>query len=99
MSCGCNQRDRYASFNGLDCEGQAERLLARVEMLIARPAVSNLFWQKFAAQVALMRSGGGPNRDPLYLLHANVYYLRDLLEAHGGAEDLAALDLLEEECF
>lgn len=99
MSCGCNQRDRYVSFNGLDCEGQAERLLARVEMLIARPAVSNLFWQKFAAQVALMRSGSGPNRDPLYLLHANVYYLRDLLEAHGGAEDLAALDLLEEECF
>lgn len=95
MSCG--QRDRYISFQGLDCDGQAERLLARIEMLIARPAVSNLFWQKFAAQIAAMRSGEGA--DPLYLLHANVYYLRDLLEAHGGSADLLALDLLEEECF
>lgn len=95
----CGQRDRYISFQGLDCDGQAERLLARIEMLIARPAVSNLFWQKFAAQIAAMRSGQGANPDPLYLLHAHVYYLRDLLEAHGGSEDLQALDLLEEECF
>ena len=100
MDCGCrNKTDRYVSFSGIDCDGNAERVLAMVLALIARPEVDNAFWQNFARQVTAMRSGSGPNRDALYLLHANVYYVRDLFDEHGDDEARQALDQLEEECF
>ncbi len=50
--------NRYVSFKGIDCEGNALRL--------AIPGHSNAFWEYFSKE----RQGNGP--DDLFLIHSHV---------------------------
>ncbi|WP_205695386.1 N(2)-fixation sustaining protein CowN [Corallincola luteus] len=111
MACACKQHkaaesdkseqavDRYVSFAGIDCEGNAQKLMDHLLALTEQPGVGNAFWDKFRQQYVDYLAGKGLKHDPLYLLHANVFYIRDLFEEQGDEQGLQALDELEELCF
>lgn len=60
---------------------------------------ANAFWVQFKEKALQMRAGVGPIADAQYLLHSNVYYIRDFLEEHDDTKGLALLDELERDCF
>jgi len=88
-------RDRYCSFVGLDCNGQAQRLVALLRPYIDDPARTNGFWQLFARKLT---AESGPKHDALFLIHAHINILRDQLELHQDHAALALLDQIELEC-
>lgn len=100
--CGCGtrrdegtERDRYSSFIGLDCDGQARRLIAMLQPYLSDPALGNAFWTHFARKLA---AESGPRHDALFLIHAHLNTLRDQLEFHQDHAALALLDQIELEC-
>ncbi|MGY0617696.1 N(2)-fixation sustaining protein CowN [Vibrio sp. FJH11] len=60
---------------------------------------ANAFWEQFKQKAEQMRASQGHIRDAQYLLHSNVYYIRDFLEAHNDQQGLDLLDKLESDCF
>lgn len=88
--------DRYRSFSGLDCAGDALAVLQRVRRLIDRPQPPGPFWQHFAARLARMGEPG--QGDALYLVCSHVYYIEELFEAESDADGLALLARIEAEC-
>lgn len=98
--CGCrpttaDERDRYVSFVGLDCNGQARRLIALLRPYLDDPEKTNPFWQFFARKLA---PESGPRHDELFLIHAHLNTLRDQLEMLGDDTALALLERIEVEC-
>jgi N(2)-fixation sustaining protein CowN len=90
-----DERDRYVSFVGLDCNGQARRLIAMLQPYMDDPAKSNAFWQLFARKLAPV---SGPRHDELFLVHAHINILRDQLELNADEPALRLLDQIEQEC-
>ncbi len=87
--------DRYVSFEGIDCDGDARRLMACIERLLQQPGRNNAFWDYFMNK----RSGGsGPRPDDLFLIHSNINQVRELFETWEDEEAMALLVKLEEEC-
>ncbi len=87
--------DRYISFQGIDCAGNASRIMEFVDRHLAIPGRGNVFWDYFAKQ----RSGGsGTKPDDLLLIHSNINQVRELFETWEDEEAMKLLDLLEEEC-
>lgn len=89
------QHDRYVSFVGLDCDGQARRLVELLRPYMEDPARSNAFWALFARK---LDPQSGPRHDDLFLIHAHLNILRDQLELHADHAALALLDKIEHEC-
>jgi predicted SAM-dependent methyltransferase len=87
--------DRYVSFQGIDCVGNARRIMEFIDRNLAVPGRSNAFWEYFAKK----RFGGsGPQPDNLLLIHSNINQVRELFETWNDEEALALLEQLEEEC-
>lgn len=87
--------DRYISFDGIDCDGNADRVMAHIEQLLKRPGCNNPFWDYFMKK----RTGGsGPKPDSLFLIHSNINQVRELFETCQDDEALRLLFMLEEEC-
>ena len=101
LPCSCgkvsdsNSPDRYVSFVGLDCDGQARRLIALLRPYMDDPEKRNAFWDLFARKLDPV---SGPRHDELFLIHAHLNILRDQLEAAGDTAALALLDKIETEC-
>ena len=100
QTCNCLQssgeeRDRYVSFLGLDCDGQARRLVVMLRPYMDDPAKTNAFWQLFARK---LQPVSGPKHDELFLIHAHLNILREQLEQHDDIEALLLLDKIEHEC-
>jgi hypothetical protein len=90
-----DQTDRYISFQGIDCDGNARRVMTCIERLIQLPNRSNAFWDYFMKK----RIGGsGPKPDDLFLIHSNINQVRELFEACDDQEAMDLLIMLEEEC-
>jgi len=93
--CGCKKPDRYISFDGIDCDGQARMVMQRIDQHLAIPERRNAFWEYFL----LKRSGAkGPSYDDLYMVHSSINQVRELFEMWGDPEDLLLLQKIEEEC-
>ena len=97
--CGCKdaaKTDRYVSFAGIDCDGNARRLMEIIDRhLLADPSKDNVFWAYFRKK----RDGGsGPKPDDLFLIHCHINQLRDCLESWQDEEAAALLHQIEEEC-
>jgi len=93
--CPCTQTtDRYVSFKGIDCAGNARAIMARIEYHMTH-GHGSAFWDYFMNK---RHPASGPKPDDLFLIHANLNQVRELFEE---AEDENALELLfrlEEEC-
>lgn len=94
-NCGCTNIDRYVSFQGIDCDGNARRIMDCIDRHLAIPGRSNLFWEYFTKKRA---GGSGPRPDDLFLLHSNINQVRELFEAWDDEESMRLLVQLEEEC-
>lgn len=95
LDCNCRSTDRYISFDGIDCDGNAKLVMQCIERHMAMPGHSNQFWEYFMKK----RNGGsGPRPDDLFLIHSNINQVRELFETWGDEEAMKLLVQLEEEC-
>ena len=95
--CGCSQKktDRYITFEGIDCDGNARRLMELLDQQLALPGRSNVFWEYFNRK----RAGeAGPKADDLFLIHANINQVREFFETWQDEEGMRLLQQVEEEC-
>lgn len=86
--------DRYRTFKGIDFDGQASRMMERIESHTR--AADNIFWTYFYKR---RNATAGACCDDLLLLASFVNQIRELLEDRGDETGLAWLDQLENECF
>lgn len=90
--------DRYVTYAGIDCEGNARIVVEHVLALIADPAKSNALWDRFMLRLAEAGKVGARKADELCLACSHTYYIEELFEEHGDEEGLEALRRLEDEC-
>ena len=90
--------DRYSSFSGIDCEGNAKIVVERVLALIALPEHANCFWDRFLLRLAEAGKLGARKADELCLACSHTYYIEELFERAGDEVGLTALRRLEDEC-
>jgi hypothetical protein len=94
-NCGCKKTDRYVSFAGIDCMGQARRVMQCIDRHRAIPEHNNAFWDYFAKK----RAGEiGLQADDLLMIHSNLGQIQELFELWDDREALALLGQLEKEC-
>lgn len=86
--------DRYRSFKGIDFNGQASRMMARIASLTQ--GLDDPFWVYFFKRRNATR---GMRCDDQLLLASFVNQIRELLECRADELGLAWLDQLENECF
>ena len=87
--------DRYVSFNGIDCNGNARRVMELIEKHLADSGQSEPFWEYFMGK---RTPRSAPPPDDLFLVHSHINQIRELFEELANQEALALLFLLEEEC-
>ncbi len=90
--------DRYISFTGIDCDGNARIVIDRVLAIIGDPSHSNPLWVRFQARLAEAGKVGARKADELCLACSHTYYIEELFEEHGDEVGLTALRRLEDEC-
>lgn len=99
QDCGCKRKpqatDRYVSFEGIDCDGNARQIMACIDRQLAIPGRNNVFWDYFNKKRA---GGSGPKPDDLFLIHSNINQVRELFETWEDEAAMALLVQLEEEC-
>ncbi|MDP1633153.1 MAG: N(2)-fixation sustaining protein CowN [Gallionellaceae bacterium] len=94
--CGCSKEyDRYVSFSGIDCDGNARRVMEFIERNLAASAQGNPFWEYFMGK---RKPPSGPAPDDLFLVHCNINQIREFFEECADAEAIELLLRLEEEC-
>jgi hypothetical protein len=94
--CGCrNETDRYVSFDGIDCNGNAHRVMALIDHHVASTEKKSPFWDYFMTK---RKPRSGPPPDDLFLVHCHINQIRELFEECSDEEALQLLSLLEEEC-
>lgn len=94
--CACKKKtDRYVSFVGIDCDGNARRIMEMIDHHLAIPGRDNSFWTYFAKKRA---GGSGPRPSDLFLIHSNINQVRELFETWQDEGALQLLEQLEEEC-
>ena len=86
--CCATQPDRYVSFKGIDCDGNARRVMDILLRLRSEDADE----QTLAATT-------GVRCDDLLLLASFVNPVRELFERHHDHEALELLEQLEAQCF
>lgn len=91
--------DRYVTFRDIDFEGNMQCVLDHLARYIDNPETGNAFWDRFRQRLVEADAGERAIADKLLLMHAHVYYMRELFEDHDDDDALAALAKLEEECF
>lgn len=92
-------KDVGANYALMTDKEKTDSMLERVLYLIDTYKQDNKYWLHFKQQAADMRQGKGPISDAQYLLHCNVYYLRELFEDCNDFEGLDILEQLEVDCF
>lgn len=87
--------DRYVSFKGIDCAGNARRVMDHVRRYMADPTQSNVFWEHIKRRMDI---GVGPKQDDMLFVHVYLNQIRELFEEREDSAALALLDQIEEEC-
>ncbi|WP_172327495.1 N(2)-fixation sustaining protein CowN [Mangrovicoccus sp. HB161399] len=85
--------DRYVSFCGIDCDGNARRMMLHLDAAMAQGASQwRTYFERKLAEKARM------GVDDLFFVGSQVNCLRAYLEEVADAPGLALLDDLEETC-
>jgi len=96
---GSGATDRYVTFEGIDFDGNMAAVMTHLRRYIDSPETGNAFWDRFKTRLDDAEASATPTTDKLLLLHSHVYYMAELFEDHDDEPALAALKVLEEECF
>lgn len=94
--CCATQPDRYVSFKGIDCDGNARRVMDILLRLRSEDADEQTLLKLFAERRAATT---GVRCDDLLLLASFVNPVRELFERHHDHEALELLEQLEAQCF
>lgn len=96
------QRDRYVTFNNIDCyENSALVLDAMNELFKEKPESKNELWSSFMEKIPQNYREvfeKENNKDTLYLVCANVFYIYDLFDEYDFEKGLEVLEQVELEC-
>lgn len=90
--------DRYKTFIGIDCDGNAKRVIQLLRRHIDDPQKGNPFWDKFKEGLPGADGERKGRNDELFLVHAYINNIRELFEEYDDHEALILLQQLEEEC-
>lgn len=96
------QKDRYITFENIDCYENAALVLdAMNELFELEPKSKNKLWVKFMDKIPtnyreVWAKGG--QKDTLYLVCANVFYIHDLFDEFDFEKGTEVLDQVELEC-
>jgi hypothetical protein len=94
--CGCSKgNDRYISFSGIDCNGNARLVMTMIENHLAMSEKNDPFWEYFMSK---RKPRSGPPPDDLFLVHCHLNQIREFFEECADKNALALLSKLEEEC-
>lgn len=98
----CEVRDRYITFENIDCYKNAVDVLdSMFELFKNVPQAKNDFWTKFETELPqeyhenYIKEGC---KDILYLVCSNVFYISDLFEEYNFSKGIELLDRAELEC-
>lgn len=95
-ACACRSKtDRYTTFDGIDCAGNARRVMALIERNLPGAGPERSFWEYFMAK---RQPRSGPVPDDLFLVHSYINQIRELFESCADGEALRLLMQVEEEC-
>lgn len=95
-------KDRYITFDNIDCyENSALVIDAMIELFEKKPDSKNKLWNNFMNKIPtnyreVFEKDG--NKDILYLVCANVFYISDLFEEYEFEEGIEVLDQVELDC-
>ena len=87
--------DRYVTFQGLNCDANAEQILQRIQQHLDQAAAPSL-WQDYIRLKLEKRQALG--QDALFFVSSQITQIREFLEQLKDAEALAWLERVEEEC-
>jgi hypothetical protein len=87
--------DRYTSFEGIDCDGKARRMMECIEQKMAASGTVHPFLTYFMKKRS---PKSGPKPDDLFLIHANINQIREFFEDCDDQASLELLMQLEETC-
>ena len=95
-------RDRYISFNNIDCYKDAARVWGGMtELFEEEPKAMNSFWERFYTYIpenyheVLAKEN---HKDILYHICSNVFYISDLFDDYDFEKGIAVLDTVEMDC-
>ncbi|MCW8839062.1 MAG: N(2)-fixation sustaining protein CowN [Thiovulaceae bacterium] len=95
-------KDRYVTFNNIDCYENAALVLdAMNELFELKPESKNGLWDNFMEKIPQNyreEFKKGDEFDTLYLVCANVFYIYDLFEDFEFEKGLEVLEQVELEC-
>lgn len=95
-------KDRYISFSNIDCYDNASLVLdAMVELFELEPKSYNDFWKRFMDTIPenyKEEFAKGDNKDTLYQVCSNVFYIFDLFEEYDFEKGVQMMDQCELEC-
>ena len=70
--------DRYVTFSDIDFAANMRDVLGHLRRYIDDPEKTNPFWERFKQRLAKAETDAVPAADKLLLMHAHVYYMREL---------------------
>ena len=96
MSQTAVKTDRYITFEGIECDDQARRVLRYMRDCIETSREAPSSWSAYFERKLdeITRMG----QDELFVVGSQVNYIRELFEHHGHREGLDLLDRIEDEC-
>ncbi len=94
--------ERYTSFKKIDCYKNASLVISSMnELFEIKPESRNPFWDNFMDKIpdnyheVFIK---GENKDILYLVCSNVFYIFDLFEEYDFEKGIQLMDKCELEC-
>lgn len=95
-------KDRYITFDNIDCYDNAKSVLdAMYELFALHPEAKNAFWERFEsklpenyAETPVDEAG----RDTLYQVCSNVFYIEELFDEFDFEKGQAFLKTAEFDC-
>jgi hypothetical protein len=88
-------RDRYVSFDGINCDVNASRLLDMIQQHLGDLGPANPWFQYFDLKLASRKTLG---QDELFFVGSQICQIREFLEQVHDHAALELLDQVEEEC-
>jgi len=95
-------KDRYITFQNIDCYENAALVLdSMIALFTQKPESKNNLWLNFMEKIPENYRevwSKGEEKDTLYLVCANVFYISDLFEEYDFLQGIEVLDQVELEC-
>lgn len=95
MHCTATKPDRYISFDGIECDAYAQRIVDYIRDCIGQADHPSSWQPYFERKLAEIQ---GIGQDELFFVGSQVNYIRELFEHHGHSQGLDLLDKIEDEC-